>query len=60
MTKNLCHQIEHTLFYLWLKYEAIQTNIIIIHNNMSKYPSLGYVVHNTISIRPTTTIYSTY
>jgi hypothetical protein len=22
-TKNLCHHIEHTLFYLWLKYEEI-------------------------------------
>jgi hypothetical protein len=22
-TKNLCHHIEHTLFYLWLKYGEI-------------------------------------
>jgi hypothetical protein len=22
-TKNLCHHIEHTLFYLWSKYGAI-------------------------------------
>jgi hypothetical protein len=22
-TKNLCHHIRHTLFYLWLKYGAI-------------------------------------
>jgi hypothetical protein len=22
-TKNNCHHIEHTLFYLWLKYGAI-------------------------------------
>jgi hypothetical protein len=22
-TKKLCHDIEHTLFYLWLKYGAI-------------------------------------
>jgi hypothetical protein len=22
-TKNLCHRIKHTLFYVWLKYGAI-------------------------------------
>jgi hypothetical protein len=26
-TKNSCHHIENTLFYLWLKYGAIWTNI---------------------------------
>jgi hypothetical protein len=27
-TRNLCHCIKNTLFYLWLKYEAIWTNIV--------------------------------
>jgi len=22
-TKKLCHQVKHTLFYMWLKYEVI-------------------------------------
>jgi hypothetical protein len=22
-TKNLCHHVKHTLFYMWLKYEVI-------------------------------------
>jgi hypothetical protein len=26
-TKNLCHHIKHILFYLWLKYGEIGTNI---------------------------------
>jgi hypothetical protein len=24
---HMCHHIQHTLFYLWLKYGAIETNI---------------------------------
>ncbi len=27
--ENLCHHIEHVLFYMWLKYGAIWTNIVI-------------------------------
>jgi hypothetical protein len=27
--KKLCQHVEDNLFYLWLKCEAIQTNIII-------------------------------
>jgi hypothetical protein len=27
-TKNLCHHIEHTLFYLWFKYGASWKNIV--------------------------------
>jgi hypothetical protein len=27
-TKNLCHHIEHTLFYLWLKYGKFWINIV--------------------------------
>jgi hypothetical protein len=26
-TKKLCHHIEHPLFYLWFKFEAIWINI---------------------------------
>jgi hypothetical protein len=29
ITEILCHHVEHTLFYLWLKYESIWKNIII-------------------------------
>jgi hypothetical protein len=29
ITKILCHHVEHTLFYLWLKYESIWTNVLI-------------------------------
>jgi hypothetical protein len=28
-TTILCHHVEHNIFYLWLKYEAIFTNIVI-------------------------------
>jgi hypothetical protein len=27
--KILCHHVEHTLFYLWLKYEAILFLLIL-------------------------------
>jgi hypothetical protein len=30
ITKNLCHHVEHILFDLWLKYESIWVNIIIL------------------------------
>ncbi len=33
--KNMCHHIEHTLFYLWLKYEAIWTNIASLVESFS-------------------------
>jgi hypothetical protein len=29
-TKNLCHHVKHTLFYMWLKYEVLWTNIVIV------------------------------
>jgi hypothetical protein len=35
ITKILCHHVEHSLFYLWLKYELIWTNIVILVDSFS-------------------------
>jgi hypothetical protein len=34
-TKILCHHVQHTLFYVWFKYESIWTNIVILVDSFS-------------------------
>jgi hypothetical protein len=37
--KKLCHHVKHNLFYFWLEYESIWTNIdiLLFHFFLSNY-----------------------